>query len=101
ILAAVEGGIVPPGRAACAVSVRELAMVGRMLGVSSAGLGARLYGSQDACRYFSGVRRCNLWIAAWSVHLMIISSMHTSGGRLAAQTSASAMSSARSGLIPS
>jgi hypothetical protein len=27
-------------------------MVGRMLGVSSARLEARLYGRQDACRYF-------------------------------------------------
>ena len=43
----------PPGPAACAdLSAREIAMVGRMQGVSSAGLEARLYGRQDACRYF-------------------------------------------------
>ena len=42
----------PPAPAACAdLSAREIAMVGRMQGVSSAGLEAQLYGRQDACRY--------------------------------------------------
>ena len=52
-------------------------------------------------RYLACVRRWTLWMAAWSVHLMSISSMQTCGGRLAAQTNASAMSSAASGMTPS
>lgn len=53
------------------------------------------------CPAQAGLRRCTLCSAAWSVHLIIISSMHTCGGRLAAHTIASATSSALSGLTPS
>lgn len=45
-------------------------------------------------------RRCTLWIAAWSVHLISISSTQTWGGRLATHTNVSAISSAVSGSTP-
>jgi hypothetical protein len=45
--------------------------------------------------------RKTLWMAAWSVGLTSSSSMFTCGGRLATQTSVSAMSSAVSGWMPS
>jgi len=51
ILAAVEGGILPPG------SRRQIASAFPGPYAISAGQDARLYGRQDACRYGKQVRR--------------------------------------------